>query len=61
VRFYPRPLSAANVQEIYKYGSTLADMSTGATAFDVGAMGLSAVQKSLEGSVSQVLGFGFRV
>jgi hypothetical protein len=54
LRFYPRPLSLANVQEIYKYGSTLADISTGATAFEVGAMGLPAVQKSLEGSVSQV-------
>ena len=54
VRFYPRPLSAANVQEIYQYGSTLPDISTGATTFNVGAMGLPAVQKSLEGSVSQV-------
>lgn len=28
LRFYPRALTAANIQEIYAFGSTLADIST---------------------------------
>ncbi len=54
LRFYPRALSAASVKEIYKYGATLADISTGAKAYDVVATGLPAVRTSLEGSISRV-------
>ena len=54
LRFYPRALGAASIKEIYKYGSTLADISTGANAYDVVAAGLPALRKSLEGTISEV-------
>ena len=54
LRFYPRSLSASSIHEIYTFGSTLADISTGAKAFDVGATGLPALRKSLEDTISQL-------
>jgi len=54
LRFYPRALSGANIEEIYEYGSTLADISTGSGPMDADLEPLAAMQRSLEGRLSKI-------
>jgi hypothetical protein len=35
LRFYPRALTSANIQELYQYGATFEDISTGSVAHDL--------------------------
>ena len=35
LRFYPRALTGANIQELFQYGATFEDISTGSVAHDV--------------------------
>ena len=53
-RFYPKALSAANIEEIYGFGSTLADISTGSQPFDVDQPELLSFRRSLENEIAQV-------
>jgi hypothetical protein len=54
LRFYPRALSIANIEEICRYGTILADISKGSIPSRITEASLSALQRSLDRSLGEI-------
>jgi hypothetical protein len=54
MRFYPRPLSPSDIEEIYTFGSRLSDMATGSTAADGSEEVASASKRAILASIGKL-------
>jgi hypothetical protein len=54
LRFYPKATTSANIEEIFGFGSTLADISTGSQPTDIEQGDLPKLKRSLDGTLARV-------